>query len=257
MAGNIIFFLCKSLLFLQESWRLLCSTWRCFALRRQRRTVIQRVVHYNRAKYVYIIWLPHSFSVSLSDGSIPRTQHALVIQLFTWRNETRIGQWKVVVLIIAASFLLVSGGQFGAAGEEGWSRNHRTNIDRLASYLSRPRVGSPAVGVGGARVLPRGSSSAALLFGWRRQAMTMAALENNFSRPLPRPNVIGVVGESCTWVNGQCFIFVIRWCRCWSFSSRVRYRLWVMWTLAGWIWLSLLSATDVINGEARSRSWKS
>lgn len=69
------------------------------------------------------------------------------------------------MLIIAASFLLVSGGQFGAAGEEGWSRNHRTNIDRLASYLSRPRVGSPAVGVGGARVLPRGSSSAALLFG--------------------------------------------------------------------------------------------
>jgi hypothetical protein len=76
----------------------------------------------------------------------------------------------------------------------------------------------------------------------------------------PMTSYSGVNGEAveyCIGVRGRHLFISSRWCGCCPFSSQMRRWLWVLRMEAGWIWLDLPSATQVVDGVPGSRSWKS
>jgi len=89
----------------------------------------------------------------------------------------------------------------------------------------------------------------------RRKGITFPDL---FFAPVASSSgVSGEVWETCLGVRGR-YVLASGGSGCyWLLSSRLQSWLWVLWLLGGWIWLGFASATVVVDGGVRSRSWRS
>lgn len=146
----------------------------------------------------------------------------------------------------------LSSGRFGA-GDGGGPGNRRADVNRLASYLSRPRFCSPSFLAGGARACRGVSILSGLLFlvaSARRRRRRCRGISSSglFLAPVTLcSGVNGEVAETCSGVFGQRRI-VLR-CVFWLLSPRIVRQLWVLRMVGEWIGLELSAAVSVVDGE--------